>query len=151
MTTTTTAPLTDAEVRAMVDAWYKGLDVHAPAEDMTPFVHETDLQMRFPEATLTTVEEFRGWYEGVIRIFFDEVHTLQKLDVNLNEDGSSALVNLVVYWEASRWKAPAAKSERLLMDADQTWEVRRSPASGQPVIAVYIVNALTPRPGSVEL
>lgn len=151
MTTPTVAPLTETEVREFVDLWYKGLDVHAPAEEMVPLVHETQLEMRFPEATLRTPEEFRGWYEGVIRIFFDEVHTLQKLDVTLDETGEKALVNLVVYWEASRWKAPAPNSERLLMDADQTWEVRRSPATGKPAVTVYMVNALTPRPGSVDL
>jgi len=144
-----TARLTEAEVKQLVVDWYHGLDVHAPTVEMLPLVAEEGLEMRYPEATVRGLAEFDGWYNGVIRIFFDEVHTLEKLEVALSAD--KAEVKLVVLWEASRWKAPAAQSERLKMDAAQTWEVRRSPKSGKAVIATYIVDSLNPRPGSVPL
>ena len=145
------APLTKAEVEEMVIAWYKALDVHEPQVSVQQYVSEGELEMVFPEATLTSLAEFEGWYQGVIRIFFDEVHTMQELNVELSADGSQADVKLVVYWEASRWSPPAANSERLMMDAYQTWVVKRSPASGKPVITKYVVDELKLREGSVPL
>lgn len=145
------APLTKEEVEKMVVDWYKALDVHEPQVTVQQYVSEGELEMVFPEATLTTLAEFEGWYQGVIRIFFDEVHTMQELNVELSSDGSQADVKLVVYWEASRWAPPAAKSERLMMDAYQTWVVKRSPASGKPVITRYVVDELRLREGSVPL
>lgn len=145
------APLTKKEVEDMVIAWYKALDVHEPQVEVQQYVSEGELEMVFPEATLTSLAEFESWYQTVIRIFFDEVHTMQELNVELSADGSQADVKLVVYWAASRWSPPAAKSERLMMDAYQTWVVKRSPASRKPVITKYVVDELKLREGSVPL
>lgn len=145
------APLTKQEVEEMVVDWYKGLDVHRAQVDLIKYIHSTDLQMRFPEATLTTQAEFEGWLQGVYRIFFDEVHTMQSLDVKVAPDGSKADVKLVVRWEASRWKPPAPKSERLRFDAYQTWEIKRDPKSLAPAITIYIVDELRQLEGGVPL
>ena len=145
------APLTKQEVETMVIDWYKALDVHKAQYHTQQYVSEGELEMVFPEATLHSIEEFELWLQGVYRIFFDEVHTMQSLDVKLSPDGSQADVKLVVRWEASRWNPPAANSERLKMDAYQTWVVKRSPTSGKPVITRYVVDELKPLPGSVPL
>ena len=145
------APLTKSEVEQMVVDWYRALDVHKPMVDVLPYVSDGELEMVFPEATLRSLAEFEGWFQGVIRIFFDEVHTMQQLNVTVPADGQRADVKLVVRWEASRWKPPAAKSERLIMDAYQTWVVKRSPTSGKPVITRYVVDELKPLPGSAPL
>jgi Ser/Thr protein kinase RdoA (MazF antagonist) len=86
-----------------------------------------------------------------LRTYFDEVHTIQKLEITLHEDCSEATAKIVVTWEASRWNSPAPASERLMMDATQTWLVRRDPASGRAVIVSYIVDHIEPLPGSVPL
>ena len=145
------APLTKAEVDQMVRDWYRALDVHKAQVEVQQYVSEGELEMVFPEATLRSLAEFELWFQGVIRIFFDEVHTMQQLDVTVSPDGQKADVKLVVRWEASRWKPPAAKSERLIMDAYQTWVVKRSPVSGKPVITRYVVDDLKPLPGSAPL
>ncbi len=145
------APLTEAEVRDMVNTWYKKLDVHAPEYEMLPMLADQGLEMVFPEATLRGWADFELWFQGVIRIFFDEVHTMKDLNIKVSPDGSQADVKLCVIWEASRWKPPAAKSERLMFDAYQTWVVKRSPESGKPVIVKYVVDKLDPRPGSAPL
>jgi hypothetical protein len=149
MTNVTLAPLTEAETRQFVDEWYKKLDVHAPAEEVFPLVADEDLEMQFPEATLRGKTDFKNWYEGVINIFFDEVHTLEKVDITTTLEQAS--VQIVLLWEASRWKRPAPKSERLAFTAVQTWILKRSPSSQKPVIVRYIVDSLTPLEGYPEL
>ncbi|MBI5961361.1 MAG: hypothetical protein HY866_21660 [Chloroflexi bacterium] len=146
------APLTKNEVEKMVVDWYLALDVHKPIAEVMQFVSESELEMVFPEATLHNLAEAEklvrdGWY----RLFFDEVHTMQSLDIKLSPDGQRADIKLVVRWEASKWTPPAPNSERLKMDAYQTWVVKRSPASGKAVITRYVVDELKLLPGSAPL
>ena len=144
-----TSPLTESEVKALVDTWYARLDVHAPVEELLPLLAEDGLEMRFPEATLRGQEAFTGWYNGVIRKFFDEVHTMKSLDIAVK--GAMAKVRLVVEWQARVWDAPARNSVWLGFEAAQTWAVQRSPRTGRAEIITYTVDALTPMPGSAEL
>jgi hypothetical protein len=141
-------PLTENEIKEMAAAWYRKLDVHAPMVEVLPMLAE-DAQMKFPEATLKGLADFEGWYQRVIRIFFDEVHTVKEVKSTIN--GETADVHVVVEWHASVWNPPADKSARIKLDADQTWVVKRSGKTGQPVIAVYTVNSLNYHPGSAKL
>lgn len=142
--------LAENEIKALAEKWYRLLDVHAPVTELLPLLHETELEMRFPEATLRGQGEFSEWLAGVVRIFFDEEHTLKEVKADVvSEDTAS--VKVVVNWKARRWKAPAAKSEFIDFDAYQTWVVKRSPATGRAVISTYIVDKLDPQPGSAEL
>lgn len=149
MTSVSAPPLTDAAIRKMAANWYQKLDVHAPMIEILPMLSEKGLEMRFPEATLTRLAEFENWYQTVIRIFFDEVHILKVCDAKI--EGDKARVHIVVEWQASVWKPPAAKSERIKCDADQDWIVEMSPVTGEPVITTYIVNALNYHEGSAKL
>lgn len=142
--------MTEAEIKEMVVDWYKKLDVHAPMVDVLPMLVEDGLEMKFPEATLRSLAEFEGWYQGVIRIFFDEVHDVKQSDVTF-ESEDRAKVSIIVKWEASVWKPPAAYSERIKLDAYQTWIVVKSPKTGKPVVATYIVDELKYHEGSATL
>jgi hypothetical protein len=71
--------------------------------------------------------------------------------VSVDFADDEAQVQVVVHWEASTWKPPAAKSSRIKLDAYQTWTVRRSPETGKPVIAVYTVDRLEYEPDSAKL
>jgi hypothetical protein len=136
---TLAAPLTTAEVKDLAARWYRKLDVHAPLVELLPLVDE-NAEMKFPEATLRGLADFESWYERVIRIFFDEVHTVKSVTTEPAEDG--ARVKVVVRWEASVWNPPAASSQRIKLDAYQTWFVRRSETTGEPVISQYTVDEL---------
>ena len=79
-------PLTEAEIKTFVTAWYLALDQHAPAEECLKLVAD-DVQMIFPEKTLHGRGDFAAWYAGgayadgeqapgVINIFFDENHNV---------------------------------------------------------------------------
>lgn len=142
-------PLTEAEIKELATTWYKKLDVHAPMVELLPLLTDQELEMVFPEATVYGHAGFEGWYQRVIRIFFDEVHTLKQVTPTIS--GDKADVQVVVQWEASVWNPPAAASARIKLDAYQRWVVKRSPETGKPVIVRYIVDSLKYHEGSAKL
>lgn len=141
--------LTQAEIEDLADRWYKALDVHAPVEELHAMLLDDGNEMMWPEGPTHGHAEFTGWYDRVTRIFFDEVHTLTKVESRI--DGDQAEVEVVVNWQARVWNPPAPKSEWLGFDAYQTWEVVRSPENGRAVIKRYVVDRLDPMPGSAGL
>jgi hypothetical protein len=141
--------ISQSEVQALAADWYRKLDVHAPMVEVLPLLSDEVLEMKFPEATLFGMAEFEGWYQRVIRIFFDEVHTVK--EVSLTTEGESVEAHVVVEWKASVWNAPNANSARIMLDADQTWSVKRSSKTGKLVITKYVVNSLDYHPGSAKL
>lgn len=143
------AAITEVEAYDLALAWYQLLDLHAPLEEVLPLLVEEGLNMLFPEGAMKGLEGFQGWYERVINLFFDEVHTLKQVKVFPNGDRTTAKV--VVRWEASRWNPPTANSERIVLDAFQTWELVRSPKTGKPVILTYTVDSLEYESGSAKL
>jgi hypothetical protein len=144
----TVAGLNEAEVKKLVDDWYKALDVHVPFEEIVPFVSTDGLEMYWPEGPTFGVDGFKGWYERVTRTFFDEVHTMKELAITPR--GDEADVKLTVNWQARVWNPPDAKSKWLGMDARQTWVVRRAD-DGRPVIQRYVVDGIDLMEGSASL
>jgi hypothetical protein len=134
-------PITEAELRELATVWYQKLDVHAPLEEYIPLLTGSELKMVFPEGTMEGFEGFKKWYERVINIFFDEVHTLKEIQVT-STTPKHAAIKVVVKWEVS---------ERIVLNAYQTWEVIRSNESGKPVICTYVVDSLEYEPGSAKL
>jgi hypothetical protein len=141
--------LTKEEIDELADHWYKALDVHAPVEELWGMLLDDGNEMVWPEGPTHGHAEFKGWYDRVTRIFFDEVHTLKKVDAKI--DGDKADVEVVVNWQAKVWNPPEPKSKWLGFDAYQTWQVVRSPESGKAVIQRYVVDQLEPMPGSETL
>lgn len=149
---TTTAPDVLAEIRRFAADWFHKLDIHAPSAEVVPLVG-TDLEMALPEGPIRGRDAFRSWYEGVIAIFFNEVHELHTVEADGDPAGpEGAKVRVVVRWEASFWKPPSAWAPRLNMVARQRWTLGRDPENGgRLVIRSYQVDALDPLPGSAPL
>jgi len=143
------APLSEAEITEFAKDWYAKLDVHAPLVDLLPLLADSDLEMHFPEGISRGQAGFEAWYERVIRIFFDEVHTVK--EVKAEPGGGDVRVKVVVNWQAKVWNPPEAKSKWLGFDAYQTWIVRRSSTTGKPIVVQYIVDSLDAMPGSASL
>ena len=141
--------LDQAEVKALVDAWYRALDVHAPVDQVVAMVAADGLECYWPEGPTFGVDEFKGWYDRVTHTFFDEVHTMKELEITPR--GSEADVKLVVNWQAKVWNPPDAASKWLGMDARQTWVVARAGEGGRPVIKKYVVDGMDLMPGSSTL
>jgi hypothetical protein len=145
-------PPTRDEIDAFAANWYRKLDEHVPAPEIVSLVLDQGLEFVVPEATLRSRNEFGDWYAGggghpgVINLFFDEVHTLSRVEAM--PGGQRVEVKVVVNWQARRWRPPSPRSQWIGFDAFQTWELVRSPQTGSPVIARYVVDELRPMPGS---
>jgi len=141
-------PFRRADIDAFVADWYQKLDVHAPVEQLVSRVAD-QVEMQFPEGMVQGAAAFRTWYEGVIRLFFDELHAITHLGVSWRDD--HCLLDVVVNWQARRWNPPAPRSEWIGFDAYQRWEMIRAPAGERWLISRYIVDELRPMPGSKPL
>lgn len=148
-------PLSQEEIEAFTAEWYRMLDEHVPANEITLMVADQGLEFVVPEATLRSRNEFGQWcvgggsHPGVFNLFFDEVHTLRRVAVSGSVDNPT--IEVVVNWQARRWRPPAPRSEWIGFDAYQRWKMIRSPETGRPVILRYIVDELRPMSGSKPL
>jgi len=117
-------PITQEQIKTFVAAWYRALDNHDPIEDCYTLLAEDGLSMQFPDGDIHDYASFKKWYDRVTNLFFDENHYVQTVEATI--EGESAVVDVLVGWQASWWEAPAAKSKRVSMDATQRWTVRRT-------------------------
>ncbi|MBP1466980.1 nuclear transport factor 2 family protein [Candidatus Chloroploca sp. M-50] len=116
--------LTEAAIRRFVAAWYEALDFHVPIEQAYALLADEGLNMQFPDGDIRDYNSFKTWYDRVTNLFFDENHYVQQVEMQI--DGDTAVLDVIVGWQASWWEAPAAKSKRVSMDATQRWTVRSS-------------------------
>lgn len=149
-------PLTESEVRQFVAQWFHLLDIHAPLEDFMAMVadeglefRDHHLEFRFPEVTVTDRDGLAQWYKRVTNTFFDEIHETKELAITT--EGDQATVKITTQWQESTWDPPAPKSERLTFLAKQTWGVKRSGKTGQPVMVTYFVDSFEPVGGAGKL
>lgn len=130
-------PLTDWEVKTLVFEWFRRITIKVPVETVLPMLSSEHLEMRFPDSTITSYDDFKQWYATVTHQFFNQVHEIKTLDIRI--DGAKAIVNLVVNWQAETWTPPEARSKREGFYIYQNWIVRRDSKSEQAVIERYEV------------
>ncbi len=144
-------PLGQESIERFVAAWYYGLDIHAPAADLHPFMAADGLEMAFPEMTMRSYAEFDEWLAAIYRTFFDEIHNVQSVVVS-NPTDTSADLDVVVGWQASWFTPPDAKSKRTAMNAIQRWTVQTSDSNPFGlVILEYHVDRFEYAPGFAQL
>ena len=132
----------ETEVRRLAETWFAALNDKAPLRPMLRLLAPSGLVMKFPEGIFEGIDGFKIWRRNVRNKFLDQTHTIRHFDVQ--PEGDEARVSVGVHWEASTWKAPQPRSERIRADAKQTWTVVRSAESGRPVIQTYSVDSFSP-------
>jgi hypothetical protein len=137
------------DIQQLAAEWYAALDQHVPLAEVTKFLIDDGLEMRFPETTAKGHTGFAEWYHAVTNRFFDEKHIVTKVAGTV--EGDEATIEVLVHWEARIWDPPAPKSAWLGFDANQTWVVVQGDGDKSPKIKTYIVNELAPVPGSASL
>jgi hypothetical protein len=147
------APLTNEEIRVFAPEWYRKLDEHVPANELVPMIADRGLEFHLPETVLRNRDDFCRWYvgggdlPGVVNVFFDEQHTLSRIDASRVDDRSRVAV--VVNWQARSRRNLTANG--LVTTPTKLWEMARSPSTGKPVIVRYVVDELRPMPGQPAL
>jgi hypothetical protein len=136
------ASLSEAEVIEMAYKWFGMLNNHAPLAEFLPFLNLDGLEMKFPESTLRTQEDFTNWHHAVTHKFFDQSHEVKQFNVHV--DGDQATVKVIVNWRARTWNSPDATSQYICGDAHQTWKVKKDPSSGKVLICYYSVDSFQP-------
>lgn len=123
-TTTVSSSMSTEQINAFVAAWYRALDFHLPIEEVYPYLADDGLNIQFPDGDIRDFASFKVWYDRVTNLFFDENHNVVSVDAKVS--GDTAVLDIVVAWQASWWEPPAAKSKRTSMNATQQWTVRQS-------------------------
>lgn len=134
--------LTQGDVLELVYTWFRCITEKADLHEVMSLLTNDELEMHFPEVVIQGASDFQSWYESVTTTFFDQVHDIKLLAIDL--DGEKATVTLIVNWQARTWQAPAATSTWQGYNVHQKWMIRRDPSSGKPVIARYYVGAFDP-------
>ncbi len=138
----TLTSLTENEVRQFLTRWFHKLDIHVSLAEFLTGVADEGIEFRFPEVTVTDRAGLTEWYNRVTHTFFDEIHETKELEIITGSE--LATVKILTSWQASTWDAPEPKSKRLAFLARQTWQVKRSSKTGQPVVVSYFVNSFDP-------
>lgn len=128
------------EVKNLVYTWFRKITNKAPVEELLEMLSSDTLLMTFPEQTLKSHDEFKEWYAEVTGKYFDQVHALELLDVELYNE--VAQVKLIVNWQTLLWEPPEPFSRMESYDIYQVWEVVFE--EGKPVIAEYDVKEVLP-------
>jgi len=123
----------DHVASGFIRKWFDLLNEHAPVEDLLHMVSDTDLTMVFPEATLRNHGDFRRWYDKVGQSYTDQSHVLKELDAHDEADRTD--VELTVVWTATQ----RSDGAQLAFRVNQSWQLRESPDTGEPVISTYKV------------
>jgi hypothetical protein len=134
--------LSQAEVYDLIYDWFRKLTIKDSLDDMITMLDQKDLEMKFPERTLRNLEDFKDWFHTVTHLFFDQIHELKLVTVDI--EGDEASIHLIVNWQARTWTPPAGFSEWQGWLIKQDWIVRRSSETGKAVIHRYAVLHLDP-------
>ncbi|MBI4965549.1 MAG: hypothetical protein HY913_19890 [Desulfomonile tiedjei] len=139
-----TKPLTETEVRELIELWGRLQNEHAPIVDLLPIIAEEGFEIRFRDKVWRGLRGFED-HQEVKRQFFDEEHVYESFDVTVLPDRAEA--RTVMRWEASHREAPAPRSKRLKAVFYHSWVIKRSAASGMPVIVKHFVDSCEFQPG----
>jgi hypothetical protein len=71
-------------------------------------------------------------------VFFDEKHTVRNVEI-VDRTNDEANITVIVNWRSTWWKAPATTSNRIDLEATQTWRLR-SCSSTKNAFALEIVD-----------
>ncbi len=143
-------PLAQETVREMAVVWYHGLDNHVPEPQLLKLLEPEGLEMQWPDYHVQNIDDFDGWYQRALGLFFDEHHTIKEFTVTPRADGK-ADVKVFVNWQARVWTHREARSKFLNLDIHQTWIVVASPDGTKPLINFIRFDDGTPLEGSESL
>ncbi|HEY9842683.1 MAG: hypothetical protein ACAI44_17170 [Candidatus Sericytochromatia bacterium] len=124
-------------LRGFAYTWFSLFDSNAPhAEFLKRMVQDQSLEFRFPEATLRTPADFRGWYDGILKNIRVASHTVNSIQIQ-HQSGNEFIVHVDVLWRGIPYQG-----EPVVFHARQEWHVVVSGADYSDIrIRKYLVSA----------
>ncbi len=119
------------QIQGFVYQWFSFFDQNAPAAKFLEHIPTSRFKMVFPEATLTSRDDFKKWYTGIQKNIKSASHEIVRLKIE--EKNGLYHVQLVVLWRATTFNG-----EKLSFDALQNWKIELH--NDRPFIHEYIVS-----------
>ncbi len=134
------SPITEADVRALIEAWFKAVADKLPIEEQQRFfapgvVIDTWAGVKVPLDMQIAIHE----------LLTDEGHVINSLELEQLDDGRVRAVADVT-WEGTK----VDDGGRIVADAGEDWTIERGP-DGKCRFASYLTSSMRYRPGSAEL
>jgi hypothetical protein len=129
--------LTKIEIYKFILEWFDALDNHKPINMLTEKLDENGFEIKFPDTTIQNLEELQNWYKSVKKDFYDEIHIIKNIDIEITE--KQAEVILTLNWEARSRDIQEAYSKNMNCDIIQSWIMTEN-KENKPVIKQYTLN-----------
>lgn len=132
--------LNKIEIIKFVLEWFNLINNHEPIEKLIDKLDANGFELKFPEKTITNIDEFQNWYNTVTNKYFDQVHNVKNIDIEISEEKTDIILTL--NWEARSWEPQSPYSNYLNCDVVQSWVLVKDYKKNKPAIKKYIVNYL---------
>lgn len=132
----TISALTEGTVRNLVLNWYNATNEHLPVEELELML-AADVRMTYPNLPelIVGIPAFRSWYAGVLALYFDETHVVEKWEISLDSATTTATAFVVVRWETRSWTPNARTSTYGAYLSKQKFVITQRQSDGAIVIA----------------
>lgn len=139
---TTDTAINETDVKQFVRDWFDKFDNHPlpPVDEMLSFLSDEKFVMKTPDGSFYYKHEgFKKWYKSVEN-YIKPVHTIRALEAKIYRD--TAIVEIVVQWQATDSSVKDAESRRVDFYATQTWKVERMPETQRLFIVWHNIDYL---------
>lgn len=111
------------EIKSFVYQVFSLFDRHAELSQLLLLFAE-DVNMVVPEAKITSHQEFEKWYKDVGARYQSNIHTIERIDVQIPAKGDYR-VDLIVNWQAmgidGKYTAFKARQQWKIVDGGGYW------------------------------
>ena len=127
------------DIKSFVYHVFALYDKHVEVGRFLPLLVDKGLDMRFPDTTLRSHQDFKRWYAGIGENIRSNTHQVERITVTFIGNGKYK-VDLMVLWQA------ITKEDRFVnFRAHQVWTLDNGKKGKWPRILAYIVKE-APRP-----
>ena len=130
--------LTKLEIYKFILEWFDLITNQKIVDELIERLDENGFELKFPETTITDVEEFKNWYKTVKNQYFNQVHNVKNIDIEISKNQADIILTL--NWEAHSRDVENPYSKKINCDVIQSWVIAKNKKTNKPIIKKYIVN-----------
>lgn len=120
------------EIKSFIYQVFGMFDRHPDVNQLLLMFADEDLDMRVPEGTIKSHDDFKKWYAGVGARFQSNIHAIDKIEISIPSKGdyrASFIVN---------WQAMGRDGKYVSLKFRQTWRIADG-GGYWPRIVSYVV------------